>query len=419
MSDLTGTIINERYHFDVCLGEGTFAKVYRVHDKRRNVDLAAKVLRTSIADDTTVLQRFRRESELLNRLQHPNIVRFYDFIETDDLFFILMDYVPGETLQKYLYNMARPLKIHEVFTYLKPLTAALHFAHGEGIVHRDLKPGNILLHENGTLLVTDFGIAHVLGDMTLAQTEGAFGTPLYMAPEQILSVPVSSATDVYALGIILYRMLTGGLPFKGEHPNATGPTRAERVAYEHLKVQPVLMRSIESSIPLAVEEVVMRCLAKEPRKRPTGVREVYDELAEAIGAAPSELTPLPVEIEDASPVLSTLPEVSQFIQHSTQEGVGPEPAADSDEETLETGAYHPQTPLAEEEETAENFYPRHVLEGRERPVVNQSRPMLVPQLPPDQVSISKPTPPGIVIPPQPAASYQQNPTGTGLSLIHI
>jgi serine/threonine protein kinase len=178
MSDLTGSTISDRYRFDIRLGEGTFAQVYRVHDIRRNVDLAAKVLRADVAHEPTFLERFRREGEVLARLQHPNIVRYYDLVETDMAVFILMDYVPGETLQVRLYNISRPMTVREVFALLKPLTAALHFAHGEGVIHRDLKPANILLHENGNLLVSDFGIARLLDDATFAGP-GAWHTVVY------------------------------------------------------------------------------------------------------------------------------------------------------------------------------------------------------------------------------------------------
>ena len=396
MRDLTGKTIDDRYQFGVRLGEGSFAEVYRIHDERRNVDLAAKVLRTDIADDETVLERFRRESEVLARLQHPHIVRFYDFIETDAVTFILLDYVPGETLQSYLHNQGRPLGINEVFTLLKPLTAGLHYAHGEGIVHRDLKPGNILLHQQGNLLITDFGLARVLGDKTTSRKAGASGTPLYMAPEQVLNVDASSATDVYALGVVLYRMLAGRPPFMGESSGIEGATAAKRIVEEHLHILPQPLRDYQSSVPLAVEEVVMRCLNKEPANRPKGVREVYDAMAEAIGAAPSDLTPLPAAQAALPPVAITLPELSQFIRFSTQESSQP----------LEATATSKKM-SAVEEETAENIYPRQVLEGRQRPTIQNHRPIQVQQtLPPDEVSISKPTPPGIVIPP-PRSSRQR------------
>ena len=401
MTDLTGSTIENRYEFDICLGEGSFAKVYRVHDTRRNVDLAAKVLRTDIADESNVIERFRRESEVLAKLQHPNIVRYYDLIETDNLAFILMDYIPGDTLQATMYHMGRPLSVQEMFRHLKPLTAALHFAHGEGVIHRDLKPANILIHTNGQLLVSDFGIAHVLDDVTVSRSLGSLGTPLYMAPEQILNVEVSPATDVYALGVILFQMLTGTVPFAGKHPATEGSTASERIAYEQLHFSPPAPRNIEASIPLAVEEVILRCLSKSPLMRPLSVRSVYDELAEAIGAEPSDLTPLPVEQPPSPPLELSPPEMSQFVKYSTKEGGQPEPEA-----TLDTSGYHRST-TPEEEETSETIYPEYVLEGKGRPTIENSKSPYIPQnLPPDQVSIMKPTPPGVVIPKFPTQANQ-------------
>ncbi|PJF44647.1 MAG: serine/threonine protein kinase, partial [Phototrophicales bacterium] len=128
MTELAGHMIHERYRFDIHLGEGTFSKVYRVHDMRRNVDLAAKVLKADVADNPEFLERFRREGQVLSRLQHPHIVRYYDLIETDEIVFILMDYIPGQTLQSYFHHLGRPMTVDEVFNYLKPLTAALHYA---------------------------------------------------------------------------------------------------------------------------------------------------------------------------------------------------------------------------------------------------------------------------------------------------
>ncbi|MBI5930882.1 MAG: serine/threonine-protein kinase [Chloroflexi bacterium] len=314
MSDeLLGQTIASHYRFDAHMGEGTFARVYRVHDTRRSVDLAAKVLRPEIAHDPHLVKRFRREGEVLSRLQHPNIVRYYDLVEADGLVFILMDYVPGETLQTTLYNLGRPLTPYESLEFLKPLTAGLNFAHNENVIHRDLKPANILLHRNGSLFVTDFGIARLLDDPGMLSTLGlAMGTPIYMAPEQILDDGITPATDIYSLGVILYQMLTGLVPFGGQHPAAQGATVSEKITYEHLYIAPAPMRRHEARIPDAVDEVVLQCLAKKPSSRPKSARTVYEAMAEALGAPPLETdsivsaSSLPQEIR--------LPEVSQFVK---------------------------------------------------------------------------------------------------------
>jgi eukaryotic-like serine/threonine-protein kinase len=157
--NLTGTTLADRYRFEAMIGQGTFAQVYRVHDLRRNVDLAAKVLREDVALEPSFVERFRREASVLSRLQHPYIVRYYDTIEISGIIFILMDYIPGTTLQAYLYKHTQPMTLQGSVQFIRPVTSALSYAHGEGVIHRDIKPGNILIADNGQVYVTDFGIA--------------------------------------------------------------------------------------------------------------------------------------------------------------------------------------------------------------------------------------------------------------------
>lgn len=309
--DLTGQTLAERYRFDETIGEGTFAKVYRVHDLRRSVDLAAKVLRTDIAHEANFVERFRREADVLERLQHPNIVRYYDLVEAEFYVFILMEYVPGQTLQSTLYRLGQALTPREALEFLRPLSAALHFAHGEGIIHRDLKPANVMMHTNGNLLVTDFGIARLLDNAALSLTGGrALGTPLYMSPEQIKGSSVSAATDIYALGVMLYQMLGGRVPFDGSDPTIPGATTTERVTFQHLNVAPNPLLKYNNKIDESVNQIILRCLDKDPEKRPESVRAVYDLLAEAAGTTPADF--FEDENETPPPPDLKLPEISQF-----------------------------------------------------------------------------------------------------------
>ncbi len=282
-SELTGKTLGDRYRFEELLGEGTFARVFRVHDLYRRVDLAAKVLRSDIAHEPAFLERFRREAMVLSRLQHPNIVRYYDTVEMDGVVFILTDYIPGETLQQLLHDLNKPVSPLESLSYLTPLAAALHYAHREGVVHRDLKPANILLDENKHLYITDFGIARILTDTSTLTVDTTVGTPHYMSPEQILAGKVTAATDIYALGVMLYQMYTGRLPFTGESEDTAGTTTAVRIVYEHLHVKPRPLSEINPRISKAVEDVVLRCLEKDPEQRYASVSEVYDALTDAIG----------------------------------------------------------------------------------------------------------------------------------------
>ncbi|MCZ7538653.1 MAG: protein kinase [Anaerolineae bacterium] len=283
-ADLLGQTLAGRYRFEALMGEGTFARVYRVFDEHRRATLAAKVLRSDIAHEPTFLARFRREAHVLERLQHPHIVRYYDIVESGDTVFILTDHISGRTLQTELRRLGRPLTPGETLTYLKPLAAALHFAHQEGIVHRDLKPANILLDDSNKLYITDFGIARILSDASTLTVDTTVGTPHYMSPEQIMAGQVTVTTDVYALGIVLYQMLTGQLPFTGDSPDAVGTTTAMRIVYEHLHLRPTPPRQLKPALSSAAEAVILRCLEKDPAQRYQSVSAVYDALAAALGA---------------------------------------------------------------------------------------------------------------------------------------
>lgn len=282
-ADLVGRTLAGRYRFDALIGEGSFARVYRVHDRHRRADLAAKVLRSDIAQEPAFMERFRREAAVLSRLQHPHIVRYYDIVELDNVVFILTDYIQGQTLQNVLRQRGKPLTPFESLEYLAPLAAALHFAHQESIIHRDLKPANILIDANGDLYVTDFGIARILSDASTLTMDMSVGTPHFMSPEQIMAAEVTVATDIYALGVMLYQMYTGQLPFTGDSPDAQGTTAAVRIAYEHLHVKPQPPSDLNPRISRAVEAVVMRCLDKDPEQRYASVSEMYEALTDAIG----------------------------------------------------------------------------------------------------------------------------------------
>lgn len=315
--NLTNSTLGSRYRFEDLIGEGTFARVYRVHDLKRSVDLAAKVLREDIAHDPTFSERFRREAGVLGRLQHPHIVRYYETVETDGVVFILLDFIAGETLASYLSKASQPLTVGEALRFMKPITAALSYAHGENIIHRDIKPANVLLSDNGQVFLTDFGIARLLNEVGTLTQGSSIGTPLYMAPEQILNKNITFAADIYAIGVTLYQMFTAQLPFTGSSPKAQGTTIGQKVAYEHLNLPPTPPRDLNPELPQAAQDVVLRCLRKEPTSRYHSAAAVYDALAEAVGAPPAQFEAAAFDGNSKpQPPDAKLPEWSQVMGQS-------------------------------------------------------------------------------------------------------
>ena len=307
-SGLIGQTLGNRYRFEALVGEGTFARVFRVYDVDRRVYLAAKVLRSDIAQEPAFLKRFQREASVLSRLQHPHIVRYYDVLEVDGYVFILTDYIAGQTLQNKLRELGGSMSPVESLQYLEPLAAALHDAHKENVIHRDLKPANILLDANANVYVTDFGIARILSDTSTLTIDTTVGTPHYMSPEQILIGEITPATDIYALGVMLYQMYTGQLPFMGDSAAASGATTAMRIVYEHLHVPPVPPRSLNPELSKAVEDVILRCLEKDPAQRFASVSALYDALSAAVGTPSVSLDAAAVaEVVHAVPEAERVP----------------------------------------------------------------------------------------------------------------
>ena len=258
-----GAVLRDRYQLQRLIGRGGMADVYLALDLRRQVEVAIKVLREDLAEDPEFVTRFQREAEALARLDHPNVVRFYSFERQANSAFIVMDYVAGNTLRGRLMEAGGPLPLDEVTRIMRQITAALYYAHSQGYVHRDIKPGNIMFKEDGTALLSDFGIARVAEGTTM--TMGPIGTPAYMSPEQILGRPVDARTDIYSLGVVLYEMVTGRRPFLGE--TGTGTSTTDRIRQEHLHAQPPDPRRFNPSLPPAAVSVLMTALAKDPAQR--------------------------------------------------------------------------------------------------------------------------------------------------------
>jgi len=281
MTDLTGKTILNRYRVDSLLGRGGMGDVYKVWDGQRGVFLAMKVLHADLAEDRVFLRRFEREAETLATLQHPHIVRFYGLEQQGRLTFILMEYVEGTTLRGLIFDNRQPFSAEQVLQIVRPICSALHYAHQMGRVHCDIKPANIMMKSPREVLLADFGIARMMESSTTMTMAGA-GTPAYMAPEQVLGKNPIPQTDIYAMGIILYELLTGGeRPFIGEQAQVNGST-AEKVRWEQVTLKPPSPRKYNPNISSQLEAVILKCLEKKPENRYADVFIFLNALSAAV-----------------------------------------------------------------------------------------------------------------------------------------
>ena len=282
MSDITGKVILDRYHVERLLGRGGMADVYLAFDSQRQTYVAIKLIREDLADDADFIRRFGREAAALARLDHPNVVRFYAAEQDGALSFIVMDYVSGSNLQRRLSQAGGPLPLPETTTLLHQIGPALHYAHTMGFIHRDIKPGNIMLREDGTALLSDFGAAKVLENSTLATL--TVGTPAYMSPEQILGRDLQPQSDIYSFGIVLYEMLVGRRPFTGDEQGLTGTGTLSRLREAHLRLDPPTPSQMNLAIPPALDSIVLRALAKDADDRWPNVLSLVDAWDAALGS---------------------------------------------------------------------------------------------------------------------------------------
>ena len=276
MPDLIGQTLLGRYRVDAFLGRGGMAQVYRAWDAKRSVYVALKVLNEDLAEDYVFLRRFAREARALELLQHPHIVRFFGFEETQGLAFLVMEYIDGVTLRRQLKSLGRPLTLPEALAVLQPVCSGLHYAHGMGIFHCDVKPANIFIERGGRVVLGDFGIARLSESTTV--TFSTPGTPAYMAPEQCRGEEPDARTDIYGLGVTTYEMLTLDRPFKGETEGTTG-SRGERVRWEQIHATPPCPRNVNPGIWPRAEAAILQALEKESTRRQRGVLEFYRGLS--------------------------------------------------------------------------------------------------------------------------------------------
>jgi eukaryotic-like serine/threonine-protein kinase len=252
------------------IGEGGMGVVYRARYVGNGRIVALKLLPAEIASDSTILARFERELEVLKTLKHPHIVHSFGGVCEDEQRFYAMELIEGGSLEDVIRKRGR-LSWEQCVEYSLQICAALSFAHEHGVVHRDLKPANLLLTKQGVLKLTDFGLAHVGAATKITAAGKTMGTFLYMAPEQIRGRPAPSPqTDLYALGCVMFEMLTGGVPFNGEN--------AATILNEHLKTIPPRVSEFALNCPAALDELVFQLLHKSPEQRPPSAADVAERL---------------------------------------------------------------------------------------------------------------------------------------------
>ncbi len=270
-----GRKLNGRYHIIGNIGNGGMANVFLAHDLILDRDVAVKVLRFDFQNDQAAIRRFQREALAATELVHPNIVSVYDVGEEDGLQYLVMEYVKGMDLKRFIQTQY-PIPYAKIVDIMEQILSAVSLAHEHRIIHRDLKPQNILMDESGVVKITDFGIAIALTETSITQTNTMLGSVHYLSPEQARGSMATNQSDVYAVGIILYEMLTGNVPFDGES--------AVTIALKHFQEEMPSVKSFDPNIPQSLENVVLHATAKDPADRYKTAEEMSRDLYTVLAA---------------------------------------------------------------------------------------------------------------------------------------
>lgn len=304
------------------VGGGGMALVYKAQDLLLNRNVAIKVLRQQFVHDEEFIRRFRREAQSAASLSHPNVVSIYDVGQEDDVHYIVMEYVEGKNLNEIIKERA-PLQVDESVRIASQIADALDHAHHNQIIHRDIKPHNILIGRNGRVKVTDFGIARAVTSTTITQTGSVVGSVHYFSPEHAKGIVTGEKSDLYSLGIVLYQMLTGQLPFLGESPIS--------VALKHLQEEFDEPRKFNPLIPQSVENVILKSMRKNPQERYQSAKEMQTDLETCLMPERRNETKIDFPDEDDIDQTRVMPAIKPEPRGVTSTGAVP--VMESDEET--------------------------------------------------------------------------------------
>ena len=281
---VTGGVLSDRYRIEERIAMGGMGSVYLATDERLDRRVALKVLKDELADDERFVERFRREARAAGALSHPNIAGVFDFGQHDQRYYMVMELAEGRDLARLLREEG-PLSPERSSHIASQIAQALEHAHAAGVVHRDIKPPNVIIGEADRVKVTDFGIARAIGESTLTATGSVLGTAHYISPEQAGGGEVGPVADIYALGIVLYEMLTGSLPFTGDSALA--------VAMRHVSDDVPPPSGLNPDVPAALDAVVAKATTKDPRDRFASARQMVEALGTALGST-AEVAPTAV-----------------------------------------------------------------------------------------------------------------------------